>query len=210
MCRAQCAVSRSLLCIAITVCTLIHMCKRRRIALVVAAAQCLIGMGLVWGATFGTLHLSYAAVCAAGFLFANSGAFIDVTSVTVNVSNWPNDRGSAVGVMKAAVGLSSSVYTVVHSALRLGPSRYLLLMMVVPAVSCVLVLPLVNHVPWIQKSELAPHGLLTTASRFFLAYQASATSTFAFARCNIFAAFRAVRGNKNGGRPGTRMLRNLM
>jgi hypothetical protein len=38
-------------------------------------------------------------------------------------------------------------------------------------VCCVLVLPLVNIVPWIQKSELQPHGLLTTASRFFLAYQ---------------------------------------
>ena len=128
-------------------------------------------MGLIWGATYGGLSLSYPVLAIAAFTFANSNAFIDTVSVSTNVSNWPNDRGSAVGVMKAAVGLSSSVYGVASGALRLNTSSFLLLMMIGPAVGCIMVLPLINIVPWIQKCELQPHGLLRTASRFFMAYQ---------------------------------------
>lgn len=131
-------------------------------------------MGLIWGATYGGLDLSYALLALSAFVFANSGAFIDVVSVSVNVSNWQNDRGSAVGLMKASVGLSSSVYGVAAAALKLNTSSFLLLAMIGPAVSCILVLPFVNIVPWIQKSELQPHGLLSTPSRFFMAYQVGA------------------------------------
>ena len=90
---------------------------------------------------------------------------------STNVENWPNDRGSAVGAMKAAVGLSGCVYGVVYGALSLDTSHYLLLMMLGPALGCVLALPLVNIVPWIQKSELQPKGRLTTPKRFLLSYQ---------------------------------------
>lgn len=142
-----------------------------RICLAVAALECLLGMGLVWGATTGHIQLSYPALLAAGFIFTNSNATIDIVSVSTNLLNWPNDRGAAVGVMKAAVGLSASVYGVLCGALRLDTSALLLLMMLAPALSCLLLMPLVSPVPWIQRSELMPHGLLTTSARFYLAYQ---------------------------------------
>ena len=142
-----------------------------RICLTLAALECMLGMGLVWAAVTGHVQLSYPALLLAGFIFTNSNATIDIVSVSTNLANWPNDRGSAVGVMKAAVGLSASVYGVLHGALRLGTSALLLLMMLAPALSCLLLLPLVSSVPWIQRSELMPHGLLTTSARFYLAYQ---------------------------------------
>jgi hypothetical protein len=129
-------------------------------------------MGILWGATAGYLHLPSSALLVAGFTFANSNAAIDIVAVSTNIRNWPNDRGSAVAVMKAALGLSSGIYGVLYGALKLSTSQFMLLMMLLPTLSCLVLLPFVSAVPWIQKSELMPHGLLTTPSRFYMSYQA--------------------------------------
>lgn len=142
-----------------------------RVCLMLAAAECVGGMGLIWGAFTGHINLSYLSLLAAAFLFANSNAVFDTVSVATNVTNWPNDRGSAVGVMKAAVGLSSSVYGVVFAAYHMSAAAFMLLMMLAPALIALLLLPLVNIVPRMQRSELMPHGLLTTPARFVMAYQ---------------------------------------
>ena len=65
-----------------------------------AAVQCIGGMFLIWGAATERFTLSYPMLLIAGFIFCNSNAAIDVVSVSCNVANWPQDRGSA-GVMQA-------------------------------------------------------------------------------------------------------------
>jgi hypothetical protein len=77
-------------------------------------------------------------------------------------------------VIKAAVGLSASVFGVLFVALQLTVPQYLLLCLVLPSAGCLLALPFVNHVPWMQRCERMPHGLLTTPSRFLMAYQVRA------------------------------------
>lgn len=44
-------------------------------------------MGMVWGATYGGLNLSYLAVLACGFIFANSNAFIDNVAVYARLAS---------------------------------------------------------------------------------------------------------------------------
>jgi hypothetical protein len=151
-----------------------------RLCLLIAGLQCFVGMGVVWGATTGYLQLTYPALLVAGFVFSNSNAAIDIVSVATNLKNWPNDRGSAVGVMKAAVGLSSSIYGILYGALKLDTGQFMLVMMLLPSLSCMFLAPLVNAVPWIQKSELMPHGLLTTPSRFHMSYQVSSSFMMAW------------------------------
>eukprot|EP00892_Ulva_mutabilis_P001053 jgi/Ulvmu1/10949/UM007_0128.1 len=142
-----------------------------RITLLVAATEASSGMYLVWASATGSIQLSYPAMILAGFVFANSNACIDTVALAANVANWPNDRGSAAGVMKAAVGLCPSIFGVLYVCLQLSAPSFLLLLILVPSVGCLVLLPLVNQVPWIQKCELMPHGLLTTPSRFIMTYQ---------------------------------------
>ena len=77
----------------------------------------------------------------------------------------------AVGVMKAAVGLSASVFAVIYAAFQLTMEQFLLSCMVVPAAACMALLPFINHVPRMQKDELMPHGILSKPARFFMVYQ---------------------------------------
>lgn len=130
-------------------------------------------MTMIWASFTSRIELPYLVLLIAAFLFGNSNAGFDTVSVTTHVNNWPNDRGSAVGVMKAAVGLSSSVYAIVFAAYHMQPASLLLLLAIAPATAALVLLPLVNVVPWMQRSELMPHGLLTTSARFVMAYQVS-------------------------------------
>jgi hypothetical protein len=66
-----------------------------RICLAIASLQCCSGMYLIWGAFTARFTLSYALLLLAAFTFSNSNAAIDVVSVSCNVYNWPQDRGSA-------------------------------------------------------------------------------------------------------------------
>lgn len=134
------------------------------------------GMSLVWASATGRIQLSYTAMIIAAFVFANSNACIDTVSLAANVANWPNDRGSAAGVMKAAVGLCPSIFGILYVSLHLTAPSYLVLCILVPSLGCILLMPLVNEVPWIQKCELMPHGLFTTPSRFIMAYQVRSTA----------------------------------
>lgn len=133
-------------------------------------------MSLVWASVTGRIQLSYTAMLIAGFVFANSNACIDTVSLASNVANWPNDRGSAAGVMKAAVGLCPSIFGIISLSLQLTAPSYLVLCILAPSLGCLLLMPLVNEVPWIQKCELMPHGFFTTPSRFIMAYQVRSTA----------------------------------
>jgi len=147
-------------------------------------------MFLVWASATGRLQLSYTAMIIAGFIFANSNACIDTVAVAANVANWPNDRGSAAGVMKAAVGLCPSIFGILYLSLQLTAPSYLLLCMLAPSIGCVLLLPMVNEVPWIQRCELMPHGLLTTPSRFIMTYQVCFSSPSHAKRTNPVQTIR--------------------
>jgi Nodulin-like len=73
--------------------------------------------------------------------------------------------------MKAAVGLSASVFAVIYAAFQMSMAQFLLMCMVVPPVACVALLPFINQVPRMQKDELMPHGILSKPARFFMIYQ---------------------------------------
>jgi hypothetical protein len=75
--------------------------------------------------------------------------------------------------MKAAVGLSASVFAVFFAAFQMTMAQFLLMCMVVPPVACCVLMPLINEVPRMQKDELMPHGILSKPARFFMIYQAS-------------------------------------
>ena len=76
--------------------------------------------------------------------------------------------------MKAAVGLSASVFALVYAACQLSMPQFLLACMLAPAAACAALLPAVNEVPRMQRDELMPHGLLSKPARSFMQYQARA------------------------------------
>lgn len=78
----------------------------------------------------------------------------------------------AVGVMKSAVGISGGVYTTVYvTLLQPNVESFLVFMLIACPLSIVIGIPFVNQVPWVQRSEAIPYGLLATGARFIMAYQ---------------------------------------
>ncbi|KAG2496084.1 hypothetical protein HYH03_005688 [Edaphochlamys debaryana] len=104
-------------------------------------------MGLA-AAAAGLLAPNYAFVCVCAFLGGNSSTWFDTAAVVTNVRNFPRDRGTVVGILKAFVGLSASVYSSIYAA-EFQPDAVGFLDFIgsAPAVLLLILISLMNLVP---------------------------------------------------------------
>ena len=115
----------------------------------------------------------------------------DTCALATNLRNFPGQRGPVVGAIKAGVGLSSSLYTLVYiAAFQPHIHNYLLFLAIAPAAVGIVCLPLMNNVPYVQRSELeGGFRVLSPEGRFLLALQTIGTLAFylmAVALANAF------------------------
>ena len=95
-------------------------------------------------------------------LACNGGAWTDCAALVMNTQNWPEMRGMAVGLTKAALGLGAPFYTSLYLGL-IAPrvADFLLLLAVLPLALGLLAMPFFNHVPFVERSELEARALST-------------------------------------------------
>ncbi|GFR39689.1 hypothetical protein Agub_g164, partial [Astrephomene gubernaculifera] len=70
----------------------------------------------LYSAASGGLTPAFGLVCCFAVLAGNSSTWFDTTCIVTNVRNFPRDRGTVVGILKAFVGLSASIFSAVYAA----------------------------------------------------------------------------------------------
>jgi MFS family permease len=143
-----------------------------RVVLWVGALTAALGYAGLWALASGRLlplpeaagagggpSSSYALLLLLAAVAGNSGVWLDASVLVTNVRNFPQDRGTVVGFLKAFLGLSASLWALPYAAL-LAPNvdSYLLLLAIAPATVIVLASLLVSHVPFVEACELEEAG----------------------------------------------------
>ncbi|GIL65871.1 hypothetical protein Vafri_19517 [Volvox africanus] len=87
----------------------------RFVALIGSLLLCTGYLGL-FAAASGRIDPCFAFVCICAMVGGNSSTWFDTASIVTNVRNFPHDRGTVVGILKAFVGLSASIYSSIYAA----------------------------------------------------------------------------------------------
>ncbi|DBA71965.1 TPA: hypothetical protein ACH3X2_010713 [Trebouxia sp. C0005] len=144
-----------------------------RITLLIGVIVNIFGWVSLWAAAKGLIPAPFWLVLIIAGLTCNGGTWFDTACLVTSVRNFPNERGTVVGLLKACVGLSASVYTSIYVGFEEPDAiTYLLYLAFIPAIVVMCSIPFVNFVPYTQKSELATRPqFCTTGGRFLSAYQ---------------------------------------
>lgn len=135
------------------------------------------GYSLLYLAGTGHVHVSFPMLFSLCVVACSGGTYSDTTALATNIRNFPSNRGTVVGLIKTCVGLSAAVYSLMYSGF-LAPHalHYLLFLAIAPAIASIPALLTLNHVPFIQSSELeSGQHIFTTGGRFLFAAQTLGT-----------------------------------
>ncbi|CAK0787583.1 hypothetical protein CVIRNUC_010805 [Coccomyxa viridis] len=99
----------------------------------------------LWLVASGHAVLPYWAMVALTVMAFNGSNWIDTACIATNVHNFPGDRGSVVGVLKALVGMSASMFTTIYvAAFRPDALSFLFFIALGPAVLGLLAVPFLD------------------------------------------------------------------
>lgn len=82
---------------------------------IISAILSAVGYVLLYLAAAGNISHSLGLVALYCWLWSHGSSWADTCAISVNVKNFPNDKGTVLGVMKALFGLSASVVTLFYS-----------------------------------------------------------------------------------------------
>ncbi|CAL5224648.1 g7366 [Coccomyxa viridis] len=116
-----------------------------RVVLLIGLAEHVCGYLGLWLVASGRAVLPYWGMVGLTVMAFNGSNWIDTACIATNVHNFPGDRGSVVGVLKALVGMSASIFTTIYVAgFRPEALSFLLFSAVGPAVLGLLALPFLD------------------------------------------------------------------
>ena len=145
-----------------------------RLSLVMGSLVNLVGFFLLWAAVTKRFEASIWQLVVLSVFAGNGGTWYDTSPLTTNLRNFPASRGTVVGLVKACIGLSASLYTAWYNGYFLGdPGAFMLFLAFVPSIVTLCLMPLVNFVPYLQKSELSKQ--CPTETRFYMTLKIIAT-----------------------------------
>ncbi|KAL0906285.1 hypothetical protein M5K25_024768 [Dendrobium thyrsiflorum] len=130
------------------------------LVLLIGAASCFIGYGVLWLAVSGTIDfLPYWALWIALCIATNSSAWLGTGVLVTNMRNFPYSRGTVAGILKGYIGLSAAVYTLIYTGvLDHSPSKLLLLLALgLPAV-CLSMMYFVRPCSPASEDDSSDHG----------------------------------------------------
>ncbi|KAK9815489.1 hypothetical protein WJX72_004521 [[Myrmecia] bisecta] len=127
----------------------------------------------LYAATVRMFVASHWQVAAMALIACGGSSWTDTSCLVTSVRNFPNERGTVVGLLKSCVGLSASVFTTLYVAFfQPDAVRFLVFLAVAPAAVGLAALPFINYVPFIQSSELeSEQQHFNSGGRFLFAYQ---------------------------------------
>ncbi|XP_010933948.1 protein NUCLEAR FUSION DEFECTIVE 4-like isoform X2 [Elaeis guineensis] len=102
--------------------------------LAAGAVQCLAGYLLMWLSVAGVLpRPPPLLMCVYMLLAAHAQTFFNTADVVTAVENFPDSRGTVIGIMKGFLGLSGAILIQIYGALFNGnPSSFLLMLALLP------------------------------------------------------------------------------
>eukprot|EP00884_Botryococcus_braunii_P006925 jgi/Botrbrau1/16233/Bobra.0066s0019.1 len=134
-----------------------------------------LGYGLIWLAATERVQLPYWALIGAGLCGSAAIVFMDAACVVTCLRNFSRERGNVVGVLKSFLGLAASLAATIYAGGfphgREGQLAFLGFLTLLPAAVAIPALPLLNHVPYLERCETSegPRSL-STGGRFGAAY----------------------------------------
>ena len=87
-----------------------------RLSLTFAGIAAVSGWLLLWGAFQVSWPVPYKSLLVLAFLQGTASSIVDVTAVSIVIDNFPERRGQALGLAKAFIGLSASLYASGYTA----------------------------------------------------------------------------------------------
>ncbi|KAI3923921.1 hypothetical protein MKW98_012710 [Papaver atlanticum] len=117
--------------------------------LLIGSIEGLIGYGVQWLVVSKRISpLPYWQMCIFLALGGNSTTWMNTAILVTCIRNFHKNRGPVSGILKGYVGLSTAIFTDVCSALFANsPSKFLLMLAVVPAVICLTAIIFLREVP---------------------------------------------------------------
>lgn len=150
-----------------------------RISLLFGCTSSFFGFAGLWAAltNFRGFHPTVPQLALIALIAGNGGTWFDTCTLATNLRNFPASRGTVVGLVKASVGLSASLYASAYtSVFQPAADRFLLFLALMPTVVGLVAMPLVNYVPFVQRSETdRGQSIFSTEGRFLFALQSIGT-----------------------------------
>jgi MFS family permease len=126
-----------------------------RLSLIMGCLTTFLGFIGLWAAVTKRFIASVWQLAMLAAIAGNGGTWFDTCCLATNLRNFPAQRGPVVGIIKASVGLSASIYSAAYiGAFQPRIDNFLLFLAITPATVGLLAVPLMNYVPYIQRSEL--------------------------------------------------------
>ncbi|KAK9856798.1 hypothetical protein WJX84_010738, partial [Apatococcus fuscideae] len=120
--------------------------------------------------------IPYWAMLGLAMVACNGQTWFETAGLVTCVRNFETERGTVIGILKALLGLSASVYTTIYFAFFEPKSiRFLLALAIGPSAIALTFMIFLNHVPYIQvEPHTKTHGfhMAFTAVISLAAYQA--------------------------------------
>ncbi|KAG7673357.1 hypothetical protein Ndes2526B_g03202 [Nannochloris sp. 'desiccata'] len=148
-----------------------------RLSLVMGCLTTFLGFFGLWAAITKRVIATTWQLAALAALAGNGGTWFDTCCLATNLRNFPAQRGPVVGIIKAGVGLSASIYSAAYlGVFQPRIDHFLLFLAIAPATIGLLAVPLMNYVPYVQRSELeGGYRVFSPEGRQLLALQTVGT-----------------------------------
>ncbi|KAI4992281.1 hypothetical protein ZWY2020_051698 [Hordeum vulgare] len=118
--------------------------RRPWIVLLTGAALCAAGYLPMWLAVAGVAPAPLPLVCLYMLLAAQAQTFLNTADVVTAVENFPDRRGTVIGIMKGFLGLSGAILVQVQRTLLIDPGNFILMLAILPTAIALLLMYFVD------------------------------------------------------------------